>query len=79
MMRGGGNMGMGRPGRRDRSILDEELNSGTMRRVMRLALDYRGLLAIFLALVVVDAVLTTINPLILRSIINNGIGGRTRS
>ena len=46
-----------------------------MRRVMRMALDYRGLLAIFLLLVVVDAVLTTINPLILRDIINNGIGG----
>ncbi|MET0921452.1 MAG: ABC transporter ATP-binding protein [Acidimicrobiia bacterium] len=69
-------MGMGRPGHRDRSVLDEELNKGTMRRVMRLALDYRGLLAIFLGLVVVDAVLTTINPLILRSIINNGIGGK---
>ena len=69
-------MGMGRPGwRRDRSVLDEELKKGTLRRVMRMALDYRGMLAVFLALVVVDAVLTTINPLILRDIINNGIGG----
>jgi ATP-binding cassette subfamily B protein len=50
-----------------------------MRRVLRLALDYRGLLALFLLLVVVDAVLTTINPLILRDIINEGIGGHDSS
>jgi ATP-binding cassette subfamily B protein len=65
--------------RRDRSILEEELQPGTMRRVMRLALDYRGMLVLFLALVVVDAVLTAINPLILRDIINEGIGGHDSS
>ena len=63
MMRGG--RPMHAMWRRDRSVLEEELKPGTMRRVMRLALDYRGMLALFLVFVVVDAVLTTINPLIL--------------
>ncbi|HEY7104971.1 MAG TPA: ABC transporter ATP-binding protein [Acidimicrobiia bacterium] len=70
----GGRMGY-RSWRRDRSVLEQELAPGTMRRVLRLALDYRGLLALFLVLVTVDAVLTAINPLILRDIINEGIGG----
>jgi ATP-binding cassette subfamily B protein len=65
--------------RRDRSVLEEELEPGTMRRVLRLALDYRGMLVLFLTLVVVDAVLTAINPLILRDIINEGIGGHDSS
>jgi ATP-binding cassette subfamily B protein len=76
MMRGGPMHAMWR---RDRSVLEEELEPGTMRRVMRLALDYRGMLVLFLVLVVVDAVLTAINPLILRDIINEGIGGHDSS
>ena len=74
MMRGHGGP-VGRMWGRDRSVLQEELTPGTMRRVLRLALDYRGMLALFLVLVTLDAVLTAVNPLILRDIINDGIGG----
>jgi ATP-binding cassette subfamily B protein len=77
MMRGG--RPMHATWRRDRSVLEEELRPGTMRRVLRLALDYRRMLVLFLVLVVVDAVLTAINPLILREIINEGIGGHDSS
>ncbi len=78
MMRGGRDMGH-MMWRRDSSVLEQELTPGTMRRVMRLALDYRRMLALFLVLVTVDAVLTAINPLILREIINEGIGGKDSS
>ena len=78
MMRGGRDMGH-MMWRRDSSVLEQELTPGTMRRVMRLAVDYRGMLAMFLVLVTVDAVLTAINPLILREIINEGIGGHDTS
>ena len=43
--------------------------------MLKLALGYKRMLALFLCLVTVDAVLGTLNPLILRDIINNGIGG----
>jgi ATP-binding cassette, subfamily B, bacterial len=76
MMRGGGGMGAGRPSwRRDQTVLTQELTPGILKRVLKLALGYKRMLAVFLCLVTVDAVLGTINPLILRDIINNGIGG----
>jgi ATP-binding cassette subfamily B protein len=78
MMRGGG-AGLGRPPwRRDAGVLEQPLTPGIVKRVLKLALGYRWMLALFLALVVVDAVLGTINPLILRDIINEGIGGHDR-
>jgi ATP-binding cassette subfamily B protein len=75
MMRGGG-MLAGRPSwHRDQTVVAQELTPGILKRVLKLALGYKGMLALFLGLVTVDAVLGTINPLILRDIINNGIGG----
>ena len=59
----------------DQSVLAQELTPGIVKRVLKLALGYKKMLALFLCLVTVDAVLGTINPLILRDIINNGIGG----
>jgi ATP-binding cassette subfamily B protein len=76
MMRGGGGMLAGRPPwHRDQTVVAQELTPGILRRVLKLALGYKRMLALFLCLVTVDAVLGTINPLILRDIINNGIGG----
>jgi len=75
MMRGGG---MGRAWRRDASVLEQSLTPGIVKRVLKLALAYKWLLALFLSLVVVDAVLGTLNPLILRDIINEGIGGHDK-
>ena len=68
--------GWGAPSwRRDQSVLAQELTPGIVKRVLKLALGYKKMLALFLLLVTVDAVLGTLNPLILRDIINNGIGG----
>jgi ATP-binding cassette, subfamily B, bacterial len=60
--------------RRDRSILQHRVKKGTARRMMTFAVPYKRILAVFLPVVVLDAVISAINPLILRSLIDNGIG-----
>jgi ATP-binding cassette subfamily B protein len=42
--------------------------------MLTFAVPYRRILAVFLPVVVLDAVISAINPLILRDLINNGIG-----
>ena len=59
--------------RQDRSVLKEKIRPGTIKRVLTFAAPYRWLLALFLALVLLDAAITVINPLLYRQIINNGI------
>lgn len=49
---------------------------GTARRIFDFVKPYKALLAGFLALVVIDAVVSVANPLIYREIINKGIVGR---
>lgn len=76
-------MGMGGPHgmrsfMRDRSVVEHRVTPGTGRRMLRFAAPYKRLIVWFLTLVVVDAVLGAINPLIIRSIINTGIIGRDR-
>src|SRR5262249_42167001 len=61
--------------RRDDSILQQELPKGILRRMIRFAAPHRKMIVLFLCLIVVDAGVTNINPLIIRSLINNGIGG----
>jgi ATP-binding cassette subfamily B protein len=63
---------------RDRSVVDHRVAPGTGKRMLRFAVPYRRLISWFLALVVIDAVLGAVNPLIIRSIINTGILGRDR-
>jgi ATP-binding cassette, subfamily B, bacterial len=72
MMQWGSSM---RSFRRDDSVRKHRLAPGTGRRIVRFAAPYRGQLALFLLLVVVDAVIGTANPLIFREIINGGIAG----
>jgi ATP-binding cassette, subfamily B, bacterial len=68
--------GMGiRSFRRDRSVLQHRVKRGTTRRMLRFAVPYRKILAVFLPAVLVDAVIGAINPLILRDIIDKGILG----
>ena len=67
-------MGM-RSFRQDRSVLEHRVKKGTTRRMLRFAVPYRRILAIFLPVVVVDAALGAVNPLILREIIDRGILG----
>jgi len=61
---------------RDRSVTKVKLPPGTVRRMMQYARPYRKLIAVFLVIVVVDAIVAAVNPLILRAIINDGIGGQ---
>ena len=70
---GAANWGVLRSLRRDDSVTEQRLPAGIVRRIAGFALPYRRLLAIFLGLIVFDAVLGVANPLILRSIIDNGI------
>jgi ATP-binding cassette, subfamily B, bacterial len=73
-MGAGGWMGM-RSFRQDRSVLDHRVKKGTTRRMLRFAMPYRRILTIFLPVVVIDAVVGAVNPLILREIIDKGILG----
>ena len=72
---GGGRGGWGgmRSLRRDRSVLQHRVKKGTARRMLTFAVPYRKILAVFLPVVVVDAAIAAVNPLILRSLIDNGI------
>lgn len=58
---------------RDDSVTKQKLAPGTARRVAEFAAPYKRLLAVFLLLIVVSAVIGAVQPLIYRDIINNGI------
>jgi ATP-binding cassette subfamily B protein len=76
MRMGGGAEGWAamRSFRRDQSITQQQLPKGIVRRVARFARPYRWQLAAFLVLIVVSSVATAANPLLLRGIIDQGIG-----
>src|SRR5580700_1095988 len=57
----------------DPSVLKQKVKPGTAKRTLAFALPYVGLLAVFLLVVIVDASITIVNPLLFRQIINNGI------
>ena len=59
--------------RRDSSVVDKELPPGTLRRILRFAAPYRRQLIWFLLLIVLDAGIGAVNPLIFRAIIDDGI------
>lgn len=64
---------------RDKSVTKHKIAPGVIKRILRFAKPYRKLLYVFLAIVVLDAAIGAINPLILREIINKGIIGHHRS
>src|SRR5580658_2042268 len=70
--RGGGWGGM-RSLRQDRAVLQHRVKKGTARRMLTFAVPYRKILAIFIPVVILDAVIAAVNPLILRALIDNGI------
>jgi ATP-binding cassette, subfamily B, bacterial len=76
-MHGGGGGGGGRMGmksmQRDRKLLEHKIRKGTLPRILGFAKHYRGLLAVFLTFVVLDAVISAVSPLLLRAIIDDGI------
>lgn len=61
--------------RRDSSLDATKVKHGTTRRILAFAAPYRVLLAVFFVVVVIDAVVSVVNPLIYREIINVGILG----
>src|SRR5215469_7190813 len=58
---------------RDRSITQQKIKSGTVRRFISYARPYRRELVIFLIIVSLDALITVAVPLLLRNLIDNGI------
>ena len=68
-----GGMGLMSGLRQDRSVLKQKIRPGTVKRVLGFVAPYKWLLALFLALVMLDAGITVINPLLYRQIINSGI------
>jgi ATP-binding cassette subfamily B protein len=65
MMRGGFRM--------DPSITKQKIKPGTIKRIVGYARPYRAQLAIFLFATALDAVITVVNPLLLRELIDHGI------
>jgi ATP-binding cassette subfamily B protein len=63
----------------DQSVTQHRLAPGTLRRIGGFARPYRRLIALFLVLVVIDAVATAATPLIYRAIIDDGITPGRRS
>jgi ATP-binding cassette, subfamily B, bacterial len=57
----------------DASIANQKIKPGTTKRVAQFAAPYAGLLALFLFVVILDAIVGIANPLIYREIINKGI------
>ncbi|MFC4532702.1 ABC transporter ATP-binding protein [Sphaerisporangium dianthi] len=73
MMGGGYGPQVMRSLRRDSSVTKERLTPGTVPRIARYARPYRAQISAFLGLVVLDAVIVIANPLLLKSIIDNGV------
>jgi ATP-binding cassette, subfamily B, bacterial len=59
--------------RMDPSVTKQKLKKGTVKRIVGYARPYRWQLAAFLAVTSLDAVITVVNPLILRYLIDDGI------
>lgn len=59
--------------RKDDQVLQHKLAPGILRRTLAFGRPYFGILAFFLFLVVLDAAVGVINPLIYRQLINHGI------
>ncbi|HEY7387743.1 MAG TPA: ABC transporter ATP-binding protein [Bryobacteraceae bacterium] len=57
----------------DSSVTKQKVKPGTARRMLRFAAPYLRVLALFLLVVVADALIGVVNPLIYRRIINDGI------
>ncbi len=61
---------------KDSSVTDHTLSPGTTRRVLSYAAPYRAQITVFLLVVVFDAVLTVATPLLLKTLIDEGVTPR---
>jgi len=71
MMVHAGGAGMWRMMRQDSSVKQHKLPKGISKRVLKFARPYAGMLSVFLVLIVVDALVGVVNPLIARSMVNH--------
>ena len=72
-------MTMMRSFRQDPSVTRQKLKKGTVRRILTYARPYRGALAAFMVTTALDALITVVNPLLLRDIIDKGILARNQA
>jgi ATP-binding cassette subfamily B protein len=59
--------------RSDRSIVNNRVDRGTVRRVLGFARPHRGLISVFLVLTVIDAGMVIVTPLLVQRIVDDGI------
>jgi ATP-binding cassette subfamily B protein len=59
--------------RSDRSVVDNRIDPGTLRRVLGFAGPHRALISVFLAVTVVDAAMVVVLPLLVQRIVDDGI------
>ena len=76
---GGGGWAQMRSMRRDRTVLEHRVAQGTARRMLSFARPYRRTLVVFMLAVVLDAIVTALNPLNLRTLIDKGIIGKDQA
>jgi ATP-binding cassette subfamily B protein len=74
-MHGRPNITMMRSFRQDPSVTQQKLKPGTVRRIITYAKPYKLWLCLFLVVTVLDSLITVVNPLLLRAIIDKGILG----
>ena len=64
---------------KDRTVADHKLTRDTLKRILRFARPYRGRLAVFVALIAVEAAAGAVTPLLFKTLIDDGItAGDTR-
>ena len=62
----------------NRDILEHQIKKGTLPRMLTYAKKYRALLVVFLIAVVLDAVVSSVTPLLFRGIIDNAIPEKSK-
>lgn len=70
---GGGMISALRSFGQDASVINQKVKPGTAKRMFKFAAPYTSLLTVFLIVVILDAAVGIVNPLLYRSIINNGM------
>lgn len=58
---------------RDKSVKNEKIVKGTFTRILRFAAPFKKLLLLFLIIIIFDAIIGAINPIIYKLIIDDGI------
>jgi ATP-binding cassette subfamily B protein len=74
-MYGRANISMMRSFRQDPTVTQQKLKPGTVRRIIGYAKPYKLYLSLFLVATILDSLITVVNPLLLRVIIDKGILG----